>query len=73
VLIGDSGEKDGDIYIEVAKKYPSQIKAIYLRSVNDEKRIERVTKLFNEFREVPFLLFKETGDAIIHAQEHGFI
>lgn len=73
VLIGDSGEKDGDIYIEVAKKYPSQIKAIYLRSVNDEKRIERVTKLFNEFREVPFLLVKETGDAIIHAQEHGFI
>jgi phosphatidate phosphatase APP1 len=73
VLIGDSGEKDGDIYIEIAKRYPNQVKAIYLRSVNDTKRIERVTSLFKEFKEVPFLLVKETEDAVIHAQKHGFI
>lgn len=73
VLIGDSGEKDGDIYIEIAKKYPNQIKAIYLRSINDTKRIERVNALFEEFKEVPFLLVKETEDAINHAQKQGFI
>jgi len=73
VLIGDSGEKDGAIYIEIAKRYPNQVKAIYLRSVNDKKRIARVIKLFTDFKQVPFLLVTETKDAIIHAQEHGFI
>ena len=73
VLIGDSGEKDGAIYIEIAKRYPNQVKAIYLRSVKDKKRMARVTKLFTDFKQVPFLLVTETKDAIIHAQEHGFI
>jgi len=73
VLIGDSGEKDGDIYIQIAKLYPKQIKAIYLRSVNDAKRVARITKLFQEFTAIPFLLVKDTKDALAHAQKHSFI
>ena len=37
ILIGDSGEKDGDIYQEIASHFPKQVKAIYLRSVKDSK------------------------------------
>lgn len=73
ILIGDSGEKDGDIYLEIAKTYPNQIKAIYLRSVNDAKRINRVRELFNGFTQIPFLLVQETEEAVRHAKAHGFI
>jgi phosphatidate phosphatase APP1 len=73
ILIGDGGEKDGDIYIAIAKKFPRQIKAIYLRSVADKKRVERVSQLFKEFKEVPFLLVAKTSDAIQHAKANGFI
>jgi len=73
ILIGDSGEKDGDIYMAVATEFPGQIKAIYLRTVADKKRIDRIEKLFSAFTEIPFLLVNKTEDAERHAQEHGFI
>lgn len=73
ILIGDSGEKDGDIYISIAKEFPGQVKAIYLRSVADKKRISRIEQLFAEFKEIPFLLVNKTEDAESHAKEHGFI
>jgi len=73
ILIGDSGERDGDIYKEIAKAYPKQIKAIYLRSVNDAKRIERVKELFVGFNQIPFLLVGQTEEAEHHAKQHGFI
>jgi phosphatidate phosphatase APP1 len=73
ILIGDGGEKDGDIYIDIAKKFPEQIKAIYLRSVADNKRVKRVSQLFKEFKEIPFLLVDKTNDAIQHAKANGFI
>ena len=42
VLFGDSGEKDREIYNYLAKKYPSKIKAIYIRDVKsgEIKRVE---------------------------------
>ncbi len=33
VLFGDSGEQDREIYLDIAKKYPGQIKEIYIRDV----------------------------------------
>lgn len=73
ILIGDSGEKDGDIYQEISKMFPGRIKAIYLRSVNDSRRMKRVTGLFEDFDDIPFLMVYKTSEAIIHAREHGFI
>ena len=73
ILFGDSGEKDGAIYIAIAKEYPKQIRAIYLRSVNDVKRMRGFSELFREFDQIPFLLIRETKEAIAHAREQGFI
>lgn len=73
ILIGDSGEKDGDIYQEVSAEFPGQIKAIYLRSVNDSRRMKRITDLFSNFKEIPFLMVHKTEEAIRHAKEHEFI
>lgn len=35
LLIGDSGEKDFETYIDIALRYPEQIKAIYIRCCKD--------------------------------------
>ncbi|WP_289644946.1 App1 family protein [Maribacter aestuarii] len=73
ILIGDSGEKDGDIYQEIAGQFPKQVKAIYLRIVTDSKRMLRIKNLFANFKDIPFLIVEKTEDAITHAKEHGFI
>jgi phosphatidate phosphatase APP1 len=73
ILIGDSGEMDGLIYKAIAMEYPKQIKAIYLRSVNDVKRNRGVSELFQGFDQIPFLLVRETKEAIAHAKEEGYI
>ncbi|PZD78795.1 hypothetical protein DNG35_04025 [Mesonia sp. K7] len=74
ILIGDSGEKDADIYLEIAHLYPKRIKAIYLRSVNHQKKIERIKTLIGKHEEqLPILLVENSKQAIDHAKAHGFI
>ncbi|WP_339629076.1 phosphatase domain-containing protein [uncultured Maribacter sp.] len=73
ILIGDSGEKDGDIYQEISSLFPGRIKAIYLRSVNHSKRMKRIENLFLDFKDIPFLMVNKTEEAIAHAKEKGFI
>lgn len=35
ILIGDSGEKDCEVYAELYRRYPGQIEKIWIRNVND--------------------------------------
>lgn len=51
ILVGDSGQKDTEIYLEVAKRYPGKVLAIYIRDVGD-----------NEKRNVTLKLREENGD-----------
>ena len=73
VLIGDSGEHDADIYIEIAEEFPERIRAIYLRSVNHERRVFRVRGLLEKFKTTPALLVKDSEVAEDHARELGLI
>ena len=73
ILFGDSGEKDADIYIEIAKRYPDQVKAIYLRSVNDSNRMDRIHSLVNEFKLSPILVVYDSQEVIEHAKANGFL
>lgn len=73
ILIGDSGERDADIYIEISKLFPDRIKAIYLRSVSDVRRMARVSNLFVGYKNIPFLMVNKTEEAVAHAKKHGFI
>lgn len=36
VLVGDTGEKDPEVYGEIARRYPNQVKGIYVRNVTGE-------------------------------------
>jgi phosphatidate phosphatase APP1 len=73
ILIGDSGEHDADIYIEIAAEHPNRIKAIYLRSVNHQKRMIRIRGLFEGYKATPALLVDSSIEAEAHARENGFI
>lgn len=73
ILIGDSGEKDADIYKDIAEKHPDRISAIYLRTVNHKKKIRRIEGLISEFKITPMVLVKTSTQAIEHAKGNGFI
>ncbi len=73
ILIGDSGEHDADIYVEIAETQPSRIMAIYLRSVNHKKKMLRVKGLIGNFKLTPVLLVESSKQAIEHARENGYI
>lgn len=73
ILIGDCGEKDADIFIDVVREFPNRIAAIYLRAVKHTKRMKRITALFKDYKEVPVLIVEESSQAIAHAKTHGFI
>lgn len=73
ILIGDSGEHDPDIYIEIAEQHPERILAIYMRSVNHKRKMIRVEGLFKNYETVPVLMVKDSKAAIQHAKLMGFI
>ncbi|MFK7832726.1 MAG: App1 family protein [Winogradskyella sp.] len=73
ILIGDSGEHDPDIYMEIAEKFPDRIAAIYLRSVKHKKKMLRVNSLLEDYKTTMVLMVESSAEAIEHARAHGFI
>lgn len=73
VLIGDSGEHDVDIYLEVAREYPKQIIAVYLRSVKHEKKVKRVRGVLEQYETIPAVLVEKSAFAEEHARKLNLI
>lgn len=73
VLIGDAGEHDTDIYIDIVNKHPERIKAIYIRSVNHKKRMLRIRKLIKHYTTVPVMLFTKSEEVEDHARKLGLL
>ncbi|MBD0260917.1 MAG: DUF2183 domain-containing protein, partial [Cytophagales bacterium] len=75
VLIGDSGQHDPEIYLQVLKDYPDRIRAIYIREVTRKRRRTQITRLMAEAQalKVPMLLVKDTVEAAEHAATFGLI
>lgn len=75
ILIGDSGQEDPEIYLQVIKDYPGRVKSIYIRNVSTEIREKKVLAIGEEMRilGVEQVLVKDTYEAAEHAVLHGFI
>jgi phosphatidate phosphatase APP1 len=76
ILIGDSGEQDPEIYAEVAKLYPRQILAAYIRSVSrDPKRESEIQNLADQVENLGFamILAEDTQEMVEHASQQGWI
>lgn len=75
VLVGDSGEKDPEIYTEIVKQHPGRILAVYIRDVTEAFRDEGVLKLREEIRRagIDLVLASDSLNAAGHAMSLGLI
>lgn len=76
ILIGDSGQHDPEIYLEVIKEFPGRIRAVYIRDVSThDLRDAAVNAIAAQAKElgVDMLLVKDTVAAAKHAALHEFI
>lgn len=72
VFIGDSGQKDAEIYLDIYNEFPDRVKAIYIRHVHTKKRKKELDKMI-ENTDVPFLVMNHSSEALQHAAENGWI
>ncbi len=62
VLVGDSGEKDPEVYAQIREEFPGRVRAIYIRDAGNTKDAAR-------FKDM--LLFKDASSAAEHAAQAG--
>ena len=75
ILIGDSGQKDPEIYAEIAMQNSKRIKAIYIRDVTDDKRDQEVRDIAASLKlnGIDMILTADSAAAAEHAAQHNFI
>lgn len=76
ILIGDSGQQDAELYVQVCRTHPGRIAAVYIRDVvksgKRDPAMKAVAAQMNELG-VPFCLAKDSEAAAQHAASQGFI
>jgi phosphatidate phosphatase APP1 len=79
VLIGDSGERDPEIYLETAARYPGRIVAIYIRDLGGKNRKDsaggRARTLCERARAhgTELLWIEHASQALSHARSRGLV
>jgi len=75
ILIGDSGEKDPEIYLKAVQTFPGRIRAIYIRDVTNLRRDSQVAALIQQAASLgaEMLLVPDTAAASAHALARGYI
>lgn len=75
ILIGDSGQHDPEIYLEVIRNHPGRILAVYIRDVSKDRRDRSVNLIMDEMHSLGTKMFfvKDTEVAARHAISQGFI
>ena len=73
VLIGDSGQHDPEIYLEVIRSHPGRVLAAFIRDVSPDVRDTAVATIANEAAAlgVEMVYVKDSNDALAHAQRLG--
>jgi phosphatidate phosphatase APP1 len=74
VLIGDSGERDPEIYADVVRSFPGRVLAVYIREVRldpGDGRVERVSGTWSD--DVPFVLAADSDAVRRHAAGLGLL
>lgn len=75
ILIGDSGQRDPEIYLRILKMFPSRVKAIYIRHIGKKNWNKRYEDLIEEAAKmnVELIPVNNTLEAARHAAGRGFI
>lgn len=72
ILIGDSGQKDPEIYSELFNEFPGRIRAIYIRHVHTDNRKTELEQMA-EAMDIPFLILTDSQNAWEHASQMKWI
>jgi phosphatidate phosphatase APP1 len=76
ILIGDTSQRDPEIYREIVRTHPGRILAIYIRNVDpNPERLASVRALEREVLDAgsALVLADDTAAAARHAADHGWI
>ena len=75
VLIGDSGQRDPEIYLHVIRSNPGRILVAYIRDVTHDLRDRAVVSIIEEARSAGVEVFyaPESGPVADHARGRGLI
>lgn len=75
ILIGDSGQRDPELYLKAARQAPGRIKAVYIRSIGKAHKNRHVLDVVQEMKamNIPMLLINNTEEAARHALLNGYI
>ena len=75
VLIGDSGQHDPEIYLQVIRTHGQRVKAAFIRDVTDEPRDRAVNAIGAAALEagVPFHYVRDSAEALEHARGLGLV
>ncbi len=75
VLVGDSGQRDPEIYKNVVDQFPGRVKAVYIRHIKKGWKLRTLNGLVEDFKNkgVDMLLLKDTYEAAVHAVENKLI
>jgi phosphatidate phosphatase APP1 len=71
ICIGDSGQRDAEIYASLAESHPGRVAAIYIRDVGNPER-RQIAEAACEGSRLPSLVFSDTREALEHSRRHGF-
>ncbi|RZL50496.1 MAG: DUF2183 domain-containing protein [Pedobacter sp.] len=74
VFFGDNSQMDPAIYQKIAKKYPLNVAAVYIRNIRPSKQAE-TQELLNmiEKQEIKTCLYSHSDEAIAHSKKIGLI
>jgi len=75
ILLGDSGQQDPELYLEILQKNPGRIRTIYIRDVTGSRRARAVRELIVQVATLgaEMLFIEDTVAASDHALAHGYI
>lgn len=76
ILIGDSGQKDPEIYAQIVTEHPGRVLAVYIRDIEfDPERRSAIEKLSGRINDAGsrLLVVEDSFAMAEHAANHGFI
>jgi len=74
ILLGDDGQRDPDIYHSVVKQFPTNIRCVYIRQIEQQPTATMHNMIASmNILGVPLCYFKNSEEAIEHSAALGFI
>ena len=76
ILIGDSGQRDPEVYADIVRRHPGRVLSVYIRNIEkDPLRKNAVEKLAREVEKAgsTMLLAVDSFEMAVHAADQGFI